>query len=218
MQDYDVIVVGAGNAARVAVSAHENGAKRVLVLEKAPRDMRGGNTHWAGAVLRIAFDDPHDLAPLLPGIEKEYEDFYEGITPYTRKDYMDDLLRVTSGRTDPVLSSILVDNSKDTVFWMHEVGGVKMEPAITVAGVKKGNMVVWPRGLVVRIVHEGVGLSSTWFKTAEAMGIEIRYDTGAARLTQDDSGRVNGVVTRGRDGIATLVGRGRGAWLRGIRD
>ena len=102
MQDYDVIVVGAGNAAlAAAVSAHENGAKRVLVLEKAPRDMRGGNTHWAGAILRIAFDDPHELEPLLPGIEKEYENFYEGITPYTRKDFMDDLLRVTSGRTDP---------------------------------------------------------------------------------------------------------------------
>jgi len=42
---------GAGNAAlSAAVSAKENGAKRVLVLEKAPREMRGGNTHWAGAV------------------------------------------------------------------------------------------------------------------------------------------------------------------------
>ena len=62
MSDYDVIVVGAGNAAlAAAVSAQENGAKRVLVLEKAPREMRGGNTHWAGAVLRIAFDDPREL-------------------------------------------------------------------------------------------------------------------------------------------------------------
>ena len=39
---------------------------------------------------------------------------------------------------------------------MQRNGGVKMEPAITMAGVKKGNMVVWPRGLVVRAVHEGV--------------------------------------------------------------
>ena len=83
MQDYDVIVVGAGNAAlAAAVSAHENGAK-VLVLEKAPRELRGGNTHWAGAVLRFAFDDPHELAPLLPGIEEDYENFYAGVNPYT---------------------------------------------------------------------------------------------------------------------------------------
>jgi tricarballylate dehydrogenase len=205
MQEYDVIVVGAGNAAlAAAVSAHENGAGRVLVLEKAPREMRGGNTHWSGAVLRIAFDDPRELAPLLPGIEEQYEDFYDGITPYPRKDYLDDLMRVTSGRTDPVLSGILVDNSKDTVFWMHEVGGIAMEPAITVAGVKKGNMVVWPRGLVVRAVHEGVGLSRTWFATVEKRGIEIRYASAATELMLDGRGRIAGVKVRDDDGLEAV--------------
>src|SRR5215475_12226325 len=205
MQEYDVIVVGAGNAAlSAAISAHENGAKHVLVLEKAPRDMRGGNTHWAGAVLRIAFDDPHELEPLLPGIEEQYESFYEGITPYTRKDYLDDLMRVTSGRTDPTLSRLLVDNSKDTVFWMHEVGGVKMEPAITIAGVKKGNMVVWPRGLVVRAVHEGVGLSRTWFATAAKRGIEVRYASAATELLLDPRGRIAGVKVRGPEGLEVI--------------
>ena len=205
MQEYDVIVVGAGNAAlSAAISAHENGAKRVLVLEKAPRDMRGGNTHWAGAVLRIAFDDPHELEPLLPGIEERYESFYEGITPYTRKDYLGDLMRVTSGRTDPTLSRLLVDNSKDTVFWMHAVGGVKMEPAITVAGVKKGNMVVWPRGLVVRAVHEGVGLSRTWFATAAKRGIEVRYASAATELLLDARGRICGTKVRGPDGLEAI--------------
>lgn len=207
MQDYDVIVVGAGNAAlSAAVSAHENGA-RVLVLEKAPREMRGGNTHWAGAVLRIAFDDPRQLSPLLPGIEQEYEDFYEGITPYTREDYHGDLMRVTSGRTDPVLSRILVDNSRDTVFWMHEVGGVKMEPAITVAGVRKGNMVVWPRGLVVRAQHEGVGLSRTWFSTVAKRGIELRYGAAATELVVDGQGRVSGVKVRTDNGMETVTAR-----------
>jgi tricarballylate dehydrogenase len=205
MDEYDVIVVGAGNAAlSAAVSAHENGAMRVLVLEKAPRDMRGGNTHWAGAVLRIAFDDPHELAPLLPGVEGEYANFYEGITPYTRQDYMQDLLRVTGGRTDPVLSRMLVDNSKDTVFWMHDVGGVKMEPAITVAGVKKGNMVVWPRGLIVRAVHEGIGLSRTWFATAQKRGIEVRYSSAAMQLLLDARGRIAGVKVRDGEGLKAI--------------
>ena len=54
MPDYDVIVVGAGNAAMAAVSAREQGAGRVLMLEKAPRELRGGNTHYSGGLLRIA--------------------------------------------------------------------------------------------------------------------------------------------------------------------
>ena len=67
MSDFDVIVVGAGNAALAAsVSAVEHGAQAVLVLEKAPRDMRGGNTHWSGGLLRIAYDDVTDLEPLVP--------------------------------------------------------------------------------------------------------------------------------------------------------
>ena len=70
MPDYDVIVVGVGNAAfAAAVSARENGAQRVVALEKAPAEMRGGNTYWSGAILRFAFDDANELAPLLPGIE-----------------------------------------------------------------------------------------------------------------------------------------------------
>lgn len=207
MQDYDVIVVGAGNAAlAAAVSAHENGA-RVLVLEKAPRELRGGNTHWAGAVFRFAFDDPRELAPLLPGIEERFENFYDGVNPYTRKDYMADLLRVTNGRTDPMLAGILVDNSRDTVFWMHETGGVKMEPASTVAGVKKGNTVMWPRGLIVRAQHEGVGLSRSWFATCEKRGIEVRYGSAATELVLDGRGRIAGVKVRDDDGLTTINGR-----------
>ena len=117
--DYDVIVVGAGNAAlAAAVSAKESGAERVLVLEKAPREMRGGNTHWSGGVLRFAFDDPREIEVLLPGVEEEFENFYDGISPYTQEDFHGDLMKVSSGRTDPALSRLLVANSQDTVKWM----------------------------------------------------------------------------------------------------
>lgn len=202
--DYDVIVVGAGNAALAAsVSAKENGAERVLVLEKAPREMRGGNTHWSGGVLRFAFDDPRDIAPLIPGVEEEFENFYEGVSPYTREDYHGDLMRVTNGRTDPVLSRLLVDNSKDTVFWMNQVGGIKMEPAVTLSAVRKGNMLVWARGMVVRAAHEGVGLSRSWFATAERMGVDIEYGSAVTELLVDETGRVSGVKVRDDDGLKT---------------
>ncbi len=208
LSEYDVIVVGAGNAAlAAAVSARQNGAPRVLVLEKAPREMRGGNTHWSGGVLRFAFDDPREISPLLPGVEAEYEDFYDGIQPYTRDDFHGDLMRVTSGQTDPVLSRVLVDNSRETVFWMHEVGQVPMEPAISLTGVRRGNKIVWARGLVVRAEHEGVGLSRSWFATAERMGVEIRYGASAGAILQNERGHACGVRVRDDDGIQEVAGR-----------
>jgi tricarballylate dehydrogenase len=207
MYDYDVIVIGAGNAALSAsVSAKENGADKVLVLEKAPRAMRGGNTHWSGGVLRFAFDDPQEIAPLLPGVENDYEDFFAGVSPYPKDRYLADLQRVTSGRTDPELSNILVSNSKDTVFWMNR-NGVKMEPALGVAGVKRGNVVVWPPGLIVRAAHEGVGLSTSWFATAERVGVEIRYESAAIELIVDQRGRVVGVKVRDNDGIREITAK-----------
>lgn len=208
MNEFDVIVVGAGNAAlAAAVSARENGAKRVAVLEKAPRDMRGGNTHWSGGVLRFAFDDPREIAPLVPGAEQKYENFYEGISPYTKADYHGDLLRVTNGRTDPVLSRILVDNSKATVFWMHEVGRIKMEPAITLSAVRKDNVMIWARGLIVRAEHEGVGLSRSWFATAERTGITVRYASAATELLLDGRGGICGVKVRDSEGLHTYTAR-----------
>jgi tricarballylate dehydrogenase len=208
MNTYDVIVVGAGNAAlAAAVSAKENGAERVVVVEKAPREMRGGNTHWSGGVLRFAFDDPREIGELLPDVEEQFENFYDGVSPYSQDDFHGDLMRVTSGRTDPVLSKILVSSSFDTVKWMKKVGGIKMEPAITLSAVKKGNVMVWARGLVVRAEHEGVGLSRSWFSTAERLGIEIRYGAAATELLVGDDGRINGIKVRDDDGISVLKAR-----------
>ena len=206
MTEFDVIVVGAGNAAlAAAVSARENGAKRVVVLEKAPREMRGGNTHWSGGVLRFAFDDPREIGPLVPEAEQQYENFYDGISPYTKDDFHGDLMRVTNGRTDPVLSRILVDNSKATVFWMNEVGRIKMEPATTLSAVRRDNVMIWARGLVVRAAHEGVGLSRSWFSTAEKLGIAVHYGASVVDLKLDGRGHVNGVAVRDRDGLKTMT-------------
>jgi tricarballylate dehydrogenase len=208
MSEFDVIVVGAGNAAlAAAVSARENGAERVAVLEKAPREMRGGNTHWSGGVLRFAFDDPREIAPLVPDAEAQYENFYDGISPYTRDDYHGDLMRVTNGRTDPVLSRLLVDNSKATVFWMNEVGRIKMEPAVTLSAVRRDNVMIWARGLVVRAAHEGVGLSRSWFSTVEKMGIAVRYGAAVVDLKLDGRGAVCGVAVRDGEGLKTLTAR-----------
>ena len=57
----DVIVVGKGNAALCsAVSAHEQGA-RVVMLEVASEEESGGNSRFAGGVMRFAYESVEDL-------------------------------------------------------------------------------------------------------------------------------------------------------------
>lgn len=205
MNNFDVIVVGGGNAAfAAAVSAREHGAKRVVVLEKAPKAQRGGNTHFSGAIFRHYFNDVKELDRFVPDAEEKYAGFHAGCEPYTKEDFHADLMRVTNGRSDPELAKILIDESYDTLCWVQEKGRMKFELAHSVMGVRIGGKIKWPKGALVRTVHEGVGLSKTWFETAEAMGIDIRYDTSATRLTQGESGRIDGVVARGPDGMITL--------------
>ncbi len=67
----DVLVVGAGNAALcAAISAQENGA-RVLMLEAAPFEERGGNSHFTGGAFRFAFGGVDDLIAVLPSLAQE---------------------------------------------------------------------------------------------------------------------------------------------------
>ena len=97
--DYDVIVVGAGNAAcAAAVSARENGAKRVVLLEKAPRNQRGGNTHFSGAIFRFAFDEVSQLDRFVPDAETEYPGFRAGVPVYPKAAFTEDLMRVTEDK------------------------------------------------------------------------------------------------------------------------
>ena len=202
--DYDVIVVGAGNAAlAAAVSAREQGAGRVVALEKAPRTLRGGNTHYSGGLLRIAFDRAEDLRVLVPDAEDEVPGFFAGVEPYPHTLFMADLLRVTDGRTDPELAELLIGRSYDTACWMARQG-IEMEPAVSLSAVKVGNTLKWSPGAVIRAKHEGVGLSAMWFRTAERQGVDVRYDSAVVRLLQDKSGRVTGVVVQGPEGFAEL--------------
>ena len=202
---YDVIVVGGGNAAcAAAVSARESGAKKVLLLEKAPRNQRGGNTHFSGAIFRFVFNKVEELDRFVPTVEDEYPGFHAGVPVYPKDAFREDLMRVTEGRSDPELSELLIDASYDTTCWMQDVAKHEFELARSVMGIKVGNTYKWPRGAIVRTVHEGVGLSATWFKAADAMGVEVRYEAHVLELMQDSSGRVSGVVVRGEDGVQRL--------------
>jgi tricarballylate dehydrogenase len=205
--EQDVIVVGGGNAAlAAAVAAREQGAARVVVLEKAPAALRGGNTHYSGGLFRFAFASADDLRPLVPDAERQVRGFFEDVAPYPRELFLDDLMRVTDGRTDPELAEILIGRSYDTVSWMAKQG-IVLEPAVSLSAVRVGDRVKWSPGAVIRARHEGVGLSRTWFEIAEKHGVEVRYETSAVRLSQDARGRVTGVVAHDPAGFHELTAR-----------
>ena len=79
--DTDVLVIGGGNAALcAALMAREAGA-RVLLLESAPREWRGGNSGHTRN-LRCMHDAPQDVL----------------VEAYPEEEYWQDLLKVTGGK------------------------------------------------------------------------------------------------------------------------
>ena len=109
MKAYDVLVVGKGNAALcAALSARDQGVS-VAMLEAAGVDESGGNSRFAGGVMRFAYSSVEDLKKLtdIPDDEARSTDWDSN----TVEEFYDDLHRVTSYRTDPQLSETLITKS-----------------------------------------------------------------------------------------------------------
>src|SRR5436190_21192231 len=119
--EFDVILVGAGNAATcAALSAHEHGA-RVLMLEIAPEEARGGNSAFTGGAFRVVYHGGEDLARLIPDMnETELKDVDFGT--YTEEQYFDDMGRLTQYRCDPDMTETLIRRSFETGVWMRGKG------------------------------------------------------------------------------------------------
>ena len=126
MKSYDVIVVGAGNAAfSAALAAEERGAS-VVVLERAPEAENGGNSRFTAGAIRFAYRGVEDLLEVMPDLSQDEIDRTDFGT-YTEEQFFDDMFRVTRYRTDPVLCEILVRRSFDTMKWLRSKG-VRFQP------------------------------------------------------------------------------------------
>src|SRR5688500_10866863 len=190
----DVLVVGAGNAALcTAISAHENGAK-VVMLEAAPFEERGGNSHYTGGAFRFAYSGPEDLRQICEISDEELETVDFGT--YTEDQYFDDMFELTGYRTDPDLCEILVRSSFETAKWMTGLG-VKLYPGLGRQAYKvEGKFKVWG-GLPLHINGGGAEMLAALYRKAEQCGIPIHYETPAVRLIRE-RGNIVGVVAEHR--------------------
>ena len=199
---YDVLIVGAGNAALcAAIAACERGA-RTLVLEKAPEYFRGGNTYFTGGIIRCAYNGMDDIKALIPDMTPE-EEATTDVGKYTEDDFYSDVMRVTEGLADPELAQILVSQSHPTLLWLREKG-VRFVLAFGRQAFKVDGKYHFWGGLVVESVGAGKGLSDQQFEVAERMGAEVRYQTKGIRLIQDRQGKVCGAVVQGPDGFEDI--------------
>ena len=186
---YDVVVVGKGNAALcAALSARDRGVS-VAMLEAATVEESGGNSRFAGGVMRFAYSSVEDLQKItdIPEDEAKNTDWDSN----TVDEFYDDLYRVTSYRTDPDLSEALITKSLDGMVWLRTQGASFVPNYGAQSAIVNGKRKFFGR-FPITVNGGGAGLVEDLTKTAVKKGIEIFYETRAISLIYDGE-RVLGV-------------------------
>ncbi|HTV95217.1 MAG TPA: FAD-dependent tricarballylate dehydrogenase TcuA [Steroidobacteraceae bacterium] len=203
---FDVIVVGAGNAALcAAISAHDGGA-RVLMLEKAPEDERGGNSLFTAGGFRFVHCGVDDLRKDVL-VDLSAAEIERMVMPsLDRQTYLDDLMRVTEGESSDELADILVDRSRETIVWMRS-HGVRFLPMFGRQSYLVDGKHHFYGGVNIEAVGGGWGLVDALFKRAQKRGIEVRYATEMRDLLQSRDGAISGVRVKGPAGYEEIGAR-----------
>lgn len=156
----DVLVIGGGNAALcAALTAREAGAS-VLLLEASPRAWRGGNSQHTRN-LRCMHDGPQDVL----------------VDAYPEEEFWQDLLKVTGGQTDEKLARIAIRDSAHCRAWMRR-HGVNFQPSLS------GTLHLARTNAF--FMGGGKALVNAYYRSAESLGVEVRYDTPVDRIELDD--------------------------------
>jgi tricarballylate dehydrogenase len=156
----DVLVIGGGNAALcAALMAREAGAS-VLVLESAPRQWRGGNSvHTRN--LRCMHDAPQDVLT----------------EAYPEEEFWQDLLKVTGGLTTESMARVAIRESSSCRDWMRH-HGVRFQPSLS------GTLHLSRTNAF--FMGGGKALMNAYYRSAEQLGIEVRYESPVVKLELDE--------------------------------
>lgn len=172
-RETDVLIIGFGGAgASAAIAAHDAGAS-VLVLEKAPANLSGGNSGCC-------------MGFILPPVNAEDGfDYYKTLSSGTVKD--DELIRT------------FVSEMTDVTSWLQELG----VPLEVFAENRPGTFSELPGSTFnqYRVVGGGAAAFASLMKQVTDRNIDVMYEAPAKRIIQDPlSGEVIGATaeTNGR--------------------
>jgi len=166
---YDVAVLGGGNAALCAALAAAGGGARVLVVERAPRDFRGGNSRHTRN-LRCMHAAPTDVLT----------------DAYTEDEFMADVLRVTGGVTNEALARLMIRGSADAPRRMRGFG-VRFQPSL------RGTLHLGRTNAF--FLGGGKALMNSAYAAAGRLGVRVAYDAEVIGLSIRD-GRFESATVR----------------------
>lgn len=160
-RDYDVLVVGGGNAGLCAAIAARRAGASVLLLEHAPKELRGGNSRHVRN-LRLAHPAPTPFAR----------------DAYPAQAYWDDLAHATRGEMNERLAHVLTRESVHVPALMQSCG----------ARLERFRRGISPRSCkTVFLVGGGKALLNAYYRTAHRLGIDIHYGAEVRSLQLDDT-------------------------------
>lgn len=202
--EFDVVVVGAGNAALcAAISARQHGA-RVLVLEKAPEEEKGGNSYFTAGGFRFSHDGLDDVRECVL-VDMTDDEAGRMILPtHDRQFFYDTLMKVTHGQSNDDLAWTLIDKSRATMAWMVEIG-VRFIPMYGRQSYEVNGKQHFYGGVNIEAVGGGAGLVDFLLARCAKLGIEVRYGTGAAKLLQGQDYAIHGLTVRGPEGYGDIA-------------
>ena len=148
---FDVLVIGGGNAALCAALVAREAGASVLLLEAAPKEWRGGNSIHTRNI-RSMHDAPQDVL----------------LEAYSEEEYWQDMLKVTGGLTDEKLARLVIRSTSNCRGWMHK-HGVRFQPSLSgTLNLSRTNAF---------FMGGGKALVNAYYRSAEQLGIEIRYNS-----------------------------------------
>lgn len=174
---YDVIVIGGGNAAMCAALEARRAGARVLVLEAAPKDMRGGNSRHTRNCRYLHRGDDNYLTGA-----------------YDEEEFFQDLLQVTGGETDEKLARLCIRASEDLGSWMLRQG-------VRWQGPLKGTLQLSRTNAF--FLGGGKAVLNAYYETAARLGIDVAYESEVVGIEAAD--RPSPAVTFNRDGASERV-------------
>ncbi|MEM7274347.1 MAG: FAD-dependent tricarballylate dehydrogenase TcuA [Actinomycetota bacterium] len=200
----DVVIFGSGNAALCAAIAAREAGARVVVVEKADRDLAGGNSRYTAGAMRVAYDGPDDLTPLL----RDPDDARlatADLGSYPAERFATDLAGFNDGAPLTEEQRALVDESLPTLGWLAG-HGVTFDPIWDRQSFDRDGRRVFWGGLTVAANGEGPGLVDAEMAALTRLGGSIRYGTAVTGLVTDQDRVVGVELDTGRRSELLLAG------------